>query len=662
MPLPSTSNVSNPLAFGYQAQISDGITDILLRLAVAPGRELSITTAPLSAQQVNTAQVPEEFRAEFGQAYARSDFSGGAGLDQAHARDTGPNDYKRFFDSKGVDVFKNANDKGRAYSIELLKETSLITARASSETEQHVISHEDILYVAQGHDIYYSSDAGDTWSNTDPYAAGPAFDVTGMVLAGHTLYVCLNNGTDSIVRQADADNIAGGWSNYMSLHSAHVYTGIFYIKNYLLAVDTDGHLHELDGTSSPGLIKGLPTGSLWTSVVDGGAVILAASDDGYIYSIKDDTTSGLILAGQTFIEGEEIVDMTESNGLVFFSTAQSSSGGGKIGRVYQAQVATDGVLYTLDQRQLVKEFGDNDTTVDKSPTAFYNTRDQIFFGIIDSATETDLYSIYLPTLGYARNIYYTGTSGKVMGISTAKGKLFFLVTGVGLIKEASTYVDEGYVILPAADFYTSQAKQWIGGRVYAGDMPAGASVLAEFSTDLAALENPAATSYSTLTNIETDASGNEIPMINVVDRWLIPKLVLRSTSGRTATPQVYSYSYRAFPEPEDIIARIPINVSDRIERPGKRAKNIPGIGRKLFDAVKKLEGKSVTLTLFKPDEIIRGIVENVTLPVQEITKLGSTMVFCTIQVRGQRQAGGTGEVTSLGALGIGRLGIHRFGV
>jgi hypothetical protein len=662
MPLPSTSNVSNPLAFGYQAQISDGITDILLRLAVAPGRELTITTAPLSAQQVNTAQVPEEFRAEFGQSFARSDFSGGAGLDQAHQRQQGPNDFRRFFDSKGIDVFKNADDSGKAYSIELLNETTAVTSRASASAYQELIGHEDVLYVGQGHDVHYSSDGGDTWTTTDPYSAGPSFNITGMVLEGHILYVSLNDGTDSIVRKLDVDNIGGGWSNYMNLHSSHLYTGLFNVKNYLLAIDTDGHLHELDGSGSPGTIKDLPSGSAWTSVIDGGSVILAAADDGYIYAIKDDTTSGLVLAGQTYIEGEDIVDMTESNGIIFFSTSQTSAGGGKIGRVYRGTIATDGVLYTLDDRQLIKEFGDNDTTVDKSPTAFFNARDQIYFGIVDSGTETDLYSIYLPTFGYARNIYYTGTSGKVTGIAIASGKLFFIVAGIGLIKEAATLVDDGYLILPAADFYTSQAKQWIGGRIYTNDIPAGSNVLAEFSTELDALENPNATSYSTLTRIETSESGNEVPMINVINRWLVAKLTISANSGRTASPEVYSYSYRAFPEPEDIIARIPINVSDRIERPGKRAKNIPGIGKKLFDAVKKLEGKSVTLTLFKPDEIIRGIVENVTLPIQEITKLGSTMVFCTIQVRGQRQASATGEVTSLAALGIGRLGIHQFGV
>jgi len=38
------------------------------------------------------------------------------------------------------------------------------------------------------------------------------------------------------------------------------------------------------------------------------------------------------------------------------------------------------------------------------------------------------------------------------------------------------------------------------------------------------------------------------------------------------------------------------------------------------------------------------------------------MVFCTIQIRGQRQASATSDVTSLGSLGVGRLGIHQFGV
>ena len=662
MPLPNTSNVATPLAFGYQAQISDGVTDILLRLAVAPGRELSITTAPLSAQQVNTAQIPEEFRAEFGQSYARTDLSGGAGLDQAHQRNQGPNDYRRFFDSKGVDVFSNADDKGKAYSIKLLHDTELITARASSEVEQHIISHEDVLYVAQGHDIHYSSDNGDTWTTTDPYAAGPGFDVTGMVLVGHELYVSLNDGTDSIVRYADADDLAAGWSNYMSLHSSHVYTGLFYIKNYLLAIDTDGHLHELDGSSSPGLIKDLPAGSYWKTVIDGGSVMLAASDDGYIYSIKDDQTSGLILAGQTYIEGEEIVDMTESNGIVFFSTAQSSTASGKIGRVYRATVATDGVLYTLDQQQLIKQFGDEDTTVDKSPTAFFRTRDQIYFGIIDSASETDLYTIYLPTFGYARDIYYTGTSGVIKGISSANDRLFFIVDQIGLIKELTTYLDSGYIIFSAADFYTAQAKQWVGGRLYTNIMPSGAEVLAEFANELDSLEDPESINYTTLTNAQIQGSGEEIPMVNVVDRWLIPKLVLSASNDNTQSPEVYSYSYRAFPEPEDVIARIPVNVSDRIERPGKRAKVIPGIGNKLFAALKRLEGKSVVLSLYKPEETIRGIVENITLPVQEITKLGSTMVFCTIQIRGQRQNTNTSEVSSLGSLGVGQLGVYRFGV
>ena len=198
--------------------------------------------------------------------------------------------------------------------------------------------------------------------------------------------------------------------------------------------------------------------------------------------------------------------------------------------------------------------------------------------------------------------------------------------------------------------------------MYTNVLPSGAEVLAEFANELDSLEDPASINYTTLTNAQIQGTGEEIPMVNVIDRWLIPKLTLTSSADNTQSPEVYSYSYRAFPEPEDVIARIPVNVSDRIERPGKRAKNIPGIGNKLFNALKRLEGKSVILNIYKPEETIRGIVENITLPVQEITKLGSTMVFCTIQIRGQRQNIDTSEVSSLGSLGVGQLGVYEFGV
>ena len=58
MPVATSALVARPLAWGYEASISDGVTDVLLRMATAPGREFSITTAPLAAQQINTAQVP----------------------------------------------------------------------------------------------------------------------------------------------------------------------------------------------------------------------------------------------------------------------------------------------------------------------------------------------------------------------------------------------------------------------------------------------------------------------------------------------------------------------------------------------------------------------------------------------------------------------------
>ena len=37
------------------------------------------------------------------------------------------------------------------------------------------------------------------------------------------------------------------------------------------------------------------------------------------------------------------------------------------------------------------------------------------------------------------------------------------------------------------------------------------------------------------------------------------------------------------------------------------------------------------------------------------------MIFCFVTVRGQLQESDTSEITSLGALGVGNLGIYEFG-
>ena len=84
-------------------------------------------------------------------------FSGGVGLDQTQ-RIQGTNDFRRFFDGKGIDVFKNTDDGGKAYNIELLNETAMF--KTGSNANQHIIAHEMFIYA--GDNIYYSSNSGDT--------------------------------------------------------------------------------------------------------------------------------------------------------------------------------------------------------------------------------------------------------------------------------------------------------------------------------------------------------------------------------------------------------------------------------------------------------------------------------------------------------------------
>jgi len=144
-----------------------------------------------------------------------------------------------------------------------------------------------------------------------------------------------------------------------------------------------------------------------------------------------------------------------------------------------------------------------------------------------------------------------------------------------------------------------------------------------------------------------------------VSRYLVTKLTLK-TSNTSNTPKVKSVQIRALARPELVVARIPINISDRVNRPNRKPIKVKELGDALYNALRDKEGDAVTLEIFDPNEIIRGVVESISYPVQSNTEVGSVVQYAILTVRGTRQNVVT-DVTSAEVFGINALGFMKFG-
>ena len=450
--LPSPANTSAPQSKGYEANLDD----LLLRFAVGPGRQLNINTAPLQAQAIQTSETPEDFQQEFGQIYSRTDFSGGSGLDKAHKRDAGESAFTRFWDSKGVDVF-SGKEVGQEYKVSLLKGTEELSS--STNTNLYMEEMGCSIFFADS-DVLKRIDTPTATSITVVSETAPSAGnaITGLAVLGTQLYIVANG---VIYKRTSA-------GTYATHNSTKTFSKIWSMKGRIVASDTSGDLYQVTSASSPTTMKTLPTGTEWTDLADGGAVVLGAASDGYIYSFTDESSS-LTLKGQTFIEGEVPNAIDAAQGFVFYGTYQNTASG-KIGRLYRAEITNANSLYVLINAHLIKQWGDGDTTIDQAPYKIISTRDSIFTGIKDSATVTNLWRYYLPTGGIARDIEFA-EGGIVEGIAVFSDRLFATVATGGLYREQTTYVSTGYVITALADFFTSEKKQWVGCLLYTSPSP-----------------------------------------------------------------------------------------------------------------------------------------------------------------------------------------------
>jgi len=635
----TTINIANPKRFGYDLRLDN----ILLRSAVGPGREMQIQSSGVQEQGINVKQNAEDFTSNIGRIYSRNDFSGGSNLDTAHRANGSANDVRRYWDSQGVDVFNTDLDKG--YNIQLLNTTEKEMTLASAVSHMTVVG--TTIYVSDDETLYKSTDGGDNWEEvTEGLTSG--YQIKGLAAHGDLLYITANNGS-----AGEIETLTSGGTSTQKM-SAAVYDKIFSVKGQFL-VTIGNAIHSYDGATTVGsAIITLPSGQTFTDVTDAGAVVLATATDGRIYSIKD--VNGTFTAkGQTEITGEQPTCIVESQGLIFYGTKEVQTGSKVIGRLYRATLTVADDLYVLAQNQLIKQWDED--SIDNSPSVLFTTRDSVYAGIKESGSTSFLWRYYLPTAGIAR-YYKAAAGGAINNIININEKFLFTVSSDGVYQQTSTFETEGFLVLSAADFFTAESKQFVGAELSTKTLPSNTSVELFYSTKFEALDDSSHSSFIKALE-QTTGTGDSEKQIAEVSRYVVPKVILKSVSGAD-TPKLKSVQFRALARPETVVAQIPINISDRVERPGRKPIKVKGLGDVLYNALRAKEGDAVTLELFDPAEIIRGVVERISYPINSNVERGSVTQYAIITVRGTRQPTIT-DVTSTNVFGINALGLMRFG-
>ena len=656
--VPKTSTISNPKRKGYDVVLDD----LLFRAAIGPGREMTISTAEFPNQQVNLKANPEDITTNIGQIYSRSNFSGGQGLDTAHRRNAKEDDVIRFFDSKGVDVFHG--DDETSYNIHLLHQTADQNVRGASTSfvsDNNYLAQttDGTIWVTDGTSVWYSADA-ESWTEIDSTVNGATHNFTGIATFGNSLYLTTQDGTSS------SQLIYYNGSTWTELNNSQTsnggLTGIWFVKNTLWITGNDGtaehvwDINPFDSWSASNLavadaiIEVEPTHRI-TDIIDAGAVVLASSTDGNIYSFK--LSSGIFVnQGQSTIPFEEVHSLAASEGIIFFGTKENTR---NIGRLYRAELVAADDLYVLANRQLLKEWVVD--SINTTPTSMFTSRDSVYIGVQEGTNEANLWRYYLPTGGLARDLQTTGT-GPICGITQTGGMFVMVSMGSDVYKEQSTYEENGYIILPNADFFTSEDKQWVGVEVEHDELSEGKAVNIFVSTEYDTIDNPDDTRWELIGQSVT-GTGNVEYQLNRNARYINAKIVLESNVTNTESPEFRTVSIRALPRPELVVVTIPINLSDQIERPNRKAFTVKNLGEVIYQELKNKEGDSVTLQLFEPSEIIRGVVESVQYPISEKSEVGSVTQYCLLRVRGVRAEDAATIVTRL--LGVGQLGVAGLG-
>lgn len=633
MILPTIDIVDRPRGMGYDGYIDN----LLIRLAVSDETPMEDVTADATPPRVDTSEAAEDVRDEVGRRYSRSNFSGGAGLDFLHSPQRPDDAATRYWDSRGVDVF--GTERGDIYDARLLHRMDAV---AGTTAVLDVVQIDGTVYYLTSTTIFeYPSTSRATPSS-------PAQ----LVALGNSVYVLDGSG----VGRYDPPT----WTRQAV--STTVFDKIWPVKSRILGV-VDNLLYDATDDS---VVLTLPPADTVTSVIEAGPAVLVFSTTGNVYPMTLDQNEVLVPAGESKFINEIPLLGAEAFGVTGIATASKNDNGGTVMRFYTGALTVSG-SFDLTDLQLIFTVGDRDTTEDLTPQAMFSTRDSIYVAVPEEGTTaTTLWRYYLPTGGYARAEEIPADSNPVRSAIKVNDQIFAAAPGKGLIVESDEYITEGYIVGPLADFYTNDDKQWVGGEVTAAPIPLGAGLELYHTPTPELISQPTSTSWQLVLQLYAGESSREVTNIAGFDsRYHAAKVVLRSDPSRLSSPELRSYSFRGLPAPKrEILIRIPINVSDQVERPGRRPIRVRGRGLAMEQALRAYEGEQVIVEIYRPSIQILGLIEKFESTITTIPDRGHPRRVMYARVRGSRVTDNEAitETTSGASLGQDTLGVARIGV
>lgn len=641
--IPTIEDLAHPLAAGYDVRIdntlwqsapnSDGPT-----LVTPEPRERSPVVAPENPEDVAVRE--EEV------SWSRTSWAGGEGLSIAHRRDGTESDFSRFWRSRRLLIEPaNTHAAGQFETLTLLRETTILDTFPSATGGVRAVALDGSVYFTTGTENITVHDDDGTESSEDP---GPSSDVvTALTRLGRELYASAGS-TDGIRRRAEG----GGWSAYLTTFEASHLWGV---KRRLLGAGTGADankLYEVTDSAATAVLT-LPVGESFVNVVDGGSHILAAATDGYVYALGEES-GNLVLESETRIEGEIISTLAVSQGVIFVGTYHGTAAGGRIGRLWQTDIAETG---QLGNRQLVRTFGDPTTDNDCAPYAGLGYQGDFFVWVHDR-----VWRLHLETGGLVS--YLEAEQGSASTITLLSDKFLVAMTDTGGLAKAyleqDTYETEGWLISPNIDFFTDRPKHWTALGLFHAALTSNQQVSLWYSTDPAAIDDPDHPSWTLAVNRAgpSQAIDDEISLTRVRSRWLALKVQLQGAG--LSTPAVRALSARARETAGDFRVQVTLNVSDWVDSPWRMRRRVPGLGRARWSTLLGYADQDVELELIAENWAIRGPVRIINPPLNARALRGSSSVEAQIVVEGVELSTVVGT-NDANAMGIQPLGIPTLG-